>query len=181
MLPPVRGKDVTAAMVNKSIKPFVHMQINKISELNNKARELSLNSLINLFKTKAPDIRILIEAMMEFPEQTTVDKMPWRILNARLEILIKLLASIGYSKDWDWREICDKLVFPCLSHTNIDVRSAAIDLVDNMAKIIGQDLKKEVVKLELKLQTQQMLFPKLGIELPQSPSKSGSPAKPHKA
>ena len=160
--PPVKGKDVTLADLNRALKPFITLLINKISELNYKARDLSLNALTALFKTKGPDFNMLIIALLDFPENSQIEKVAWRILVARIEIVKSLITNNGYNKDqWNWMEVCDKLVFPCVAHPSPDVRYAAVELVANMYKIIGEEVKTEASKIQLKPKTKEMLMEKL--------------------
>ena len=68
------------------------MLIEKISELNYRARDMSQAALISLFRHPAVDIRTLIEGIMDITERgPTPDKVQWRILMARLEILMHLV------------------------------------------------------------------------------------------
>ena len=46
MAPPVCGDDIPHKVINNAIKPFIQMLIEKISELNFRARDISLHALI---------------------------------------------------------------------------------------------------------------------------------------
>lgn len=69
------------------------MLIDKISELNFRARDISLHSLISIFRHPAMDIKQLIEGiMMDITEKgPSPDRVQWRIVLARLEILLHLI------------------------------------------------------------------------------------------
>jgi centrosomal protein CEP104 len=92
MAPPICGEDIPFKVINQAVKPFIHMLIEKISELNYRARDISLHSLISLFRHPAVDIRVLMEGIMDITEKgPSPDKIQWRIILARLEILLHVL------------------------------------------------------------------------------------------
>lgn len=94
MAPPICGDDIPPKVINNAIKPFVSMLIDKISELNYRARDISLHSLISLFRHPSVDIRSLIEGIMDITETNRgppPDKIQWRIVMARLEILLHVV------------------------------------------------------------------------------------------
>ena len=89
MSPPICGDDIPHKVINTTLKPFIQLLIDKISELNYRARDISLNSLIEIFRHPAMDIRQLIEGIMDITEKgPSPDKVQWRIILARLEILL---------------------------------------------------------------------------------------------
>lgn len=57
MAPPVCGDDIPLKVINNAVKPFIQLLIDKISELNYRARDVSLHALISLFRHPAVDIR----------------------------------------------------------------------------------------------------------------------------
>ena len=76
MAPPICGDDIPHKVINNSVKPFIELLIEKISELNYRARDISLNSLISIFRHPAMDIRQLIEGVMDITEKgPTPDKV----------------------------------------------------------------------------------------------------------
>lgn len=92
MSPAICGDDIPHKVVNAAVKPFIQMLIEKISELNYRARDISLHSLISLFRHPAVDIRTLIEGVMDITEKgPPPDKIQWRIILARLEILLHVV------------------------------------------------------------------------------------------
>ena len=68
------------------------MLIDKIHQLNFKAKEISLQSLVGLFNNPTLDVGILIGKLIE-PDDRVLDKHQWRGLLSRLEILNFLLES----------------------------------------------------------------------------------------
>ena len=66
-----------------------------------------MNTLIGLFRHPAVDIRQLIEGIMDVTEKgPTPDKLQWRIILARLEILLHVVQEFGINnKAWDWRVV----------------------------------------------------------------------------
>lgn len=71
--------------------------VEKIQELNYRARDISLNSLISIFKNPKIDLRMLLDKIMDFAERgPQPNKAPWRIVLGRLEILLQILKQLGY-------------------------------------------------------------------------------------
>ena len=94
--PPVCGDDIPNKVVNKAIKPFISMLIDKISELNYRARDISLDRLISLFRHPSVKFKHLIAGVMDITEKgPTPDKLQWRIVMARLEILLHAIQEFG--------------------------------------------------------------------------------------
>lgn len=76
MAPPICGEDIPPKVINNAIKFFVPLLLDKISELNYRARDQSLISLVSLFQHPAVDIRVLIENVMDITEKgPTPDKV----------------------------------------------------------------------------------------------------------
>jgi centrosomal protein CEP104 len=76
MRPPICGDDIPHSLISKTIKPFILMLIDKISELNFRARDISLHSLISIFRHPAMDIKTLIEGIMDiFDKGPSPDKV----------------------------------------------------------------------------------------------------------
>lgn len=67
--PPICGDDIPHKIINNALKPFIRMLIDKISELNFRARDISLHSLISIFRHPAMDIKQLIEGIMDITEK----------------------------------------------------------------------------------------------------------------
>jgi len=90
--PPICGDDIPHKLINQTIKPFINMLIDKISELNFRARDISLHSLISIFRHPAMDIKQLTDSIMDFVEKgPSPDKQQWRIVLAKLEIMLHVI------------------------------------------------------------------------------------------
>ena len=77
------------------------------------------------------------------------DKQQWRIVLARLEILLHLIQEFGINpKAWDWRIIFNKLVAPSFFNQNQDVRLVAIEVTLAMYKIVGNEVKQMVQDID---------------------------------
>lgn len=77
------------------------------------------------------------------------EKGVWRIVLARLEILLHLIQEFGINyKAWDWRVIFTKLVAPSFFNSNPDVRLVAIEAALAMYKIIGSEVKHMVQEVD---------------------------------
>lgn len=55
--PSICGDDIPHKLINQTLRPFIIMLIDKISELNFRARDISLHSLIGMFRHPAMDIK----------------------------------------------------------------------------------------------------------------------------
>jgi centrosomal protein CEP104 len=174
MTPKICETNVGAGLINTSIKRFVPMLITKIGELNYRARDISLHTLVSLFHHPDVDIRILIDNIMEIVEKEgspTPDKLPWRICLARLEILLSTVKEFGINHDvWNWKIIFNKLIHPSLLHQNQDVRYMCIELIVQFFKLLGDDVKLEVMEFkDLKPKLMQSILQKLDQVLEQDP------------
>lgn len=88
LAPPICGDDVEPKTMNEQIRWFVPLLINKITELNHKARDRSLDVIIKVFENKNLDIGILIHQILDITEKGPLpDKAPAAVILARLEIL----------------------------------------------------------------------------------------------
>ena len=117
-------------MVNREIAPFVSILVEKIEELNYRARDISLNSLIGIFKEPRINISMLIEKIMDITDRLNPAKAPWRIILGRLEILHQIFKQLGYDQaKWDWIPVFENLVAPSLLHANPEVRLLAIEVI----------------------------------------------------
>ena len=129
--PPINDGSIPVKLLNREVQPFIAILVEKIEELNYRARDISLNSLIGIFKNPAVELRMLIEKILEFSDRgPRPDKAPWRIILGRLEILLQILKQLGYDPSkWDWQLVFERLVAPSLFHANPDVRLSAIDVI----------------------------------------------------
>jgi centrosomal protein CEP104 len=138
--PPICGDDIPHKVIIQTVKPFIHLLMEKIQELNFRARDLSLIALMSIFRHPAMDIKLLVDAVMDFVDkgQPAPDKAPWRIVLARCEVMLHVIREFGINtRAWDWRYVFLKLVGPSLFNQNPDVRLIAIEVVIAMYKIVG--------------------------------------------
>mmetsp|Transcript_20003 Transcript_20003/g.3266 ORF Transcript_20003/g.3266 Transcript_20003/m.3266 type:complete len:144 (+) Transcript_20003:1312-1743(+) len=93
MSPPICDNKVTPKMVNDAMRIFIPILIAKISELNYRARDISMHTLIELFRH--PHIRVgpLIDYIMNVTASTEppVEKQAWRVILSRLEIILHII------------------------------------------------------------------------------------------
>jgi len=161
---PVCGEDVPVALINNNVRRFVPLLITKISELNYRARDISMHTLISLFNHPSVELKILIENLMDITDgKIPIEKQQWRILLARLEIMLSVIREFGVNdKAWNWKILCQKLVFPSLLHQNPDVRYMCVELVISIYKLIGEDVKNELIKMKsIKASLLQMILEKM--------------------
>ena len=105
--PPIFDGTIPTKVVNREVLPFLSILVEKIEELNYRARDISLNSLIGIFKNPQIDVRMLIDKIMDITEKGPFPaKAPWRIILARLEILLTILKQLGIDQSrWDWENV----------------------------------------------------------------------------
>jgi centrosomal protein CEP104 len=124
---------------------FIPRFIKKISELNFRTRDLTMNTLITIFKHPALNIGDLIKGCMDIIERKdgiTPDKQPNTILLARVEIILHILEEYGIDESlWDWYPVFTELIIPALFHQSQDIRLVAIEICVHLYKIIGDDIK----------------------------------------
>jgi centrosomal protein CEP104 len=60
LAPPVCGTDVSPAIINKVLKEFTPLLIEKISELNFRARDISFHTLLSIYRHPAANLGILV-------------------------------------------------------------------------------------------------------------------------
>jgi centrosomal protein CEP104 len=157
MEPPICDGKVTPKMVNDAVKVFIPVLLTKISELNYRARDISMHTLIELFRQPNVKVGPLVEYMMSVtaPGEKPVEKQPWRIILPRLEILLHIVQEFGVdAKEWNWKEVFHMLVTPCFSHANADIRMACVELTAALYSKIGMELRLEVENLGTKLKPQ---------------------------
>jgi len=77
------------------------------------------------------------------------DKVQWRIILARLEVLLHTIQEFGINeKAWDWRVVFEKLVAPAFFNQHPDVRLVSIEVTMAMYKIVGPELKRMIQEIE---------------------------------
>lgn len=147
LAPPICGSDVSPQIINKAIKEFLPILISKISELNYRARDISLHTLLSLFRHPALEVGNLVVACMDICDfgddvrpknPIPIDKQQWRLVTARLEIILHVLQEYGYDpKAWNWQPVFQYLITPSLFHSNLDVRLLAIELTVTLYQYLG--------------------------------------------
>jgi centrosomal protein CEP104 len=145
LAPPICGNDIDPLLIQKSVQYFIPKFIKKISELNYRARDLTMNTLINLFKHPALNIGDLVKGCMDIIERqdgVTPDKQPGLVLLARLEIILHILEDYGIDESlWDWYPVFTEMIIPSLFHPNPDCRMVAIEICVHLYKAVGDDIK----------------------------------------
>lgn len=147
MSPPICELRVTPKMLNDAIKMFIPILLNKISELNYRARELSMNTLIELFKHPKVRVGPLVDYIMNMTNSAggPVEKQPWRIVLSRLEILLHIIEDFGAdSNEWKWKEVLNLLILPLFSHAAENVRNLCVNIVVTMYEKVGMPVRAEV-------------------------------------
>ena len=164
MSPPVCDNKVTPKMVNEAMKSFIPILITKVSELNSRARDVSMHTLIELFRHPQVKIGPLVDYIMKITTEGPVAKQPWRLLLCRFEILLHIIQEYGVNHNqWNWQDVFHKLIVPCLGHASSDVRQTCVEVIVSMYKVLGMQLRVEVDGLgkSIKPQLSQTIYQKM--------------------
>ena len=62
---PVKGPLVNSVVVNKALKNFAPLLIKKIEELNSRARDISIYTLLSIFQHPDADLNVLIDSCLD--------------------------------------------------------------------------------------------------------------------
>jgi len=145
LAPPVCGNDVEPSFIQKSIRYFLPIYIKKISEFNDKQRDLTLKTIIDIFRHPALNVGDLVKACLDIVENNdgvTPDKQPWNVLLARLEIILHVLDEYGINENlWDWYNVFVELIVPSLFHQKPDCRITAEEICVVLYKFVGSDIR----------------------------------------
>lgn len=147
MSPPICDKRVTPKMLNDAMRMFIPILLSKISELNYRARELSMNTLIELFKHPKVRVGPLVDYIMNMTNSAggPVEKQPWRIVLSRLEILLHVIEDFGAdSNEWKWKDVLTLLILPLFSHAAENVRNLCVNVVITLYEKVGMPVRAEI-------------------------------------
>jgi hypothetical protein len=140
--PPICGEDVPPALINKSIQKFMSILVEKISEMNARAKETSLKQLITIFKHPVADLSIAVNECLRICREelnlkfVPVDKQNPRLIMSRLEIIGKLMEHFKFEKrKVDFNDILHLLIEGALFHVNNEVRITAVKLLESIHKV----------------------------------------------
>jgi centrosomal protein CEP104 len=116
--PPVCGEDISPTDINKILAEFAPIIIKKISELNYRARDISMHTIISLYRHPAAHLQSLLDACMDLCEKQRdyvlygkakmppIEKQAPRLVLSRLELVLQVLQEFGYDDNYEWRDIC---------------------------------------------------------------------------
>lgn len=71
LAPPICGNDIQPAIIDKVLSEFAPILIKKIGELNFKARDVSLHTLLTIFKHQSGSLQVLIDSCMDICEKVS--------------------------------------------------------------------------------------------------------------
>lgn len=94
--PPVCGTDVSPQLIHKYLKEFMPILIEKICELNHRAKDISMHTLLSLFKHPAAPLSILVQGILKICKEdpnypslfVPIDKQQSRLLHSRIQIMV---------------------------------------------------------------------------------------------
>jgi centrosomal protein CEP104 len=137
-------------MVNNAMKMFIPIMLQKVSELNYRARDISMHTLIELFRHPHVKIGPLVEYIMlvTAPTEPPPNKQPWRIILSRLELLLHIVQEFGVDEaEWNWKEVFHRFITPCFEHANGDIRQACVEFTVALYHRFGLEVRREVDNL----------------------------------
>ena len=151
LAPPICGNDIEPSFIQKSVKYFLPIYIKKISEFNDKQRDLTMKAIIDIFRHPALNVGELVKACLDIVESNngvTPDKQPWNVLLARLEIILHILDEYGIDESlWDWYNVFVELIVPSLFHQKPDCRLVAEEICILLYKFVGSDIRNFINNL----------------------------------
>ena len=151
LAPPICGNDIEPSFIQKSVKYFLPIYIKKISEFNDKQRDLTMKAIIDIFRHPALNVGELVKACLDIVEinnGVTPDKQPWNVLLARLEIILHILDEYGIDESlWDWYNVFVELIVPSLFHQKPDCRLVAEEICILLYKFVGSDIRNFINNL----------------------------------
>lgn len=151
LAPPICGNDVEPSFIQKSVKYFLPIYIKKISEFNDKQRDLTMKAIIDIFRHPALNVGELVKACLDIVEinnGVTPGKQPWDVLLARLEIILHILDEYGIDESlWDWYNVFVELIVPSLFHQKPDCRLVAEEICILLYKFVGSDIRNFINNL----------------------------------
>ena len=126
--------------------------LKKIAEFNDKQRDLTMKTIIDIFRHPALNVGELVKACLDIVESNqgiTPDKQPWNILLARLEVILHVLDEFGIDESlWDWYNIFVELVIPSLFHQKPDCRFVAEEICVILYKFVGSEIRNIINYLQ---------------------------------
>lgn len=133
---PICGSDIDSATFSRVIADFTPVLIQKISEINQRTKDLSMHTLISFFKHPLANIEQLFasitdicskerETVLYNIQKQPVDKLPGGVVTTRLKILLQ--AQLEFGDKADFIPVLKLLALPGLSHTDLDARTCAAE------------------------------------------------------
>ncbi|MCQ2820067.1 MAG: hypothetical protein MJ252_22600 [archaeon] len=152
LAPPICGNDIEPNVIQKAVREFLPIYLKKIAEFNDKQRDLTMKTVIDIFRHPALNVGELVKACLDIVESNqgiTPDKQPWNILLARLEIILHVLDEFGIDESlWDWYNVFVELVIPSLFHQKPDCRFVAEEICVILYKFVGSEIRNIINYLQ---------------------------------
>lgn len=151
--PPICGEDCKPNDINKILAEFAPIILKKISELNYRARDISMHTLISLYRHPAAQLQSLIDSCMDLCEKQKdyvlygksrmppIEKQAPRQVQSRIELVLQIQQEFGYEDNYEWRDVFHFLLIPSLFHPNNEVRTVAIELTLMFYQLMGDEVK----------------------------------------
>ena len=141
--PKVCGGDIPSKEIGKRLRPFVTLLIDKIGEMNYRAKDVSENTFSLITRHPSIDIPHVAASLINLHEKPGgVAKQNWRAVVSRIELLDLLLnENEDFINYIDWYTVLNNLLAPALSHNNVDVRTNAVELIIAFYRMMGQPVR----------------------------------------
>lgn len=125
------------------MRPFVTLLIDKIGEMNYRAKDVSENTFSLITRHPSVDLAHVTSSLVNLHEKPGgVVKQGWRIVVSRIELLDLLLnENDAFVNFLDWYALIHNFLAPAMSHNNVDVRTNALNLIINLYRYIGHPVR----------------------------------------
>jgi hypothetical protein len=181
MHPSICSQSISHRTVKHAITPFVNVLFEKVQALNYRAREISMTSLMQLFKHPAIPSSMLVDKIITcYDKGPKPDQASWRGILGHLEIFNALLEEIGLSNQWKYKDFMDRILIPSLSNGSADVRGASINSIVKLNQLVGNNqIRNTMQGLNLKPNIKQNILNRCDGSDGKQRKASNSPHKQH--
>lgn len=141
----VCGTDINFDLFQRHTNEFVPLLIKKVSELNHRTKDLSLDCLVKLFKHPFSKIEFLIDELQDICEKKAekfsipqikcpIEKLKDRIILGRLEIFSRIIQEFPEKVNLFWN-LLKVLALPAFKHPDLKVRAMASEICECLEKL----------------------------------------------
>lgn len=142
-------------MVHREVYPFIDMLFTKIEQMNFRAKEISLSTLMSVLSNKLIDMKVVIDKIQFQPTDKpslSYDKAPQLIITSKLEIFMRILRDFGFQKSWHWQNVFQNLLLPGIIHSVFEVRHVAVETTIMLyQKLPTEEIRESLIENQHKI------------------------------